>query len=390
MSIDVNNKENTNNEVKSDLVPAVVEVKSAKRPDDLTADQIKSLDNDANNSIVALVKAKGDVFSEETDNVINVGLKDQNIIATNIQLMQERMGNVFYNKEKTTVIDNMSKDISELQTALAKVSPKYIQREARYRIIKIIPFFGNYLVNVMKESSTKGMTLKSFVEDLSESIVKAEITMKQNNAQLKVINDSLKEKQLIVQANAYSAEKMLEILSEQIKTISDVTQNIRTTENIIQQFVAEIRLQKTNNDYLVENARETKTNGIMLVNISMAIHAAIVDAKNVKDLLVGTGEFEGKLLLSNATMLNTMVTEIGEIRKNPFVPMKYMEGSVAQVEEAIDKANKQNIEVIESSKANVIKIKVWTEDLKSKAGELPDMEVKSLEASKTLMLGSGK
>lgn len=375
------------------------------KPNELTDVQIQNLNKTADEAITSLIKAKGDIFSEAADSIVNVGLHDQKDISDNIQLMQEKMGNVFYSKEKSSAIDNMSKDVSELQTALAKINPKYIQREARYRILKVIPFFGNYIVNVLKESSTRGLTLKSFADDLTQSIAQSEINIRQDNAQLKVINDDLKKKQVVVSANAYYAERLVEKLSEQVKIVEDITtknnlneilarlssrvQNIRTTENVIQQFFSSIKMSKTNNDYLLDSARETKTNGIMIVNISMAIHVALIRAKNVKDLLEATGEFEGKLLLSNATLINNMVTEIGDIRKNPFVPLKYMEEAIAQLEESIDKTNKLNVEVIETSKNNVGKIKIWTEDLKTKSGELTDIEVKSLEASQVLQLPQG-
>lgn len=375
-------------------------------PNNLTEKQKVDFEEKAKQSVAILIKVGGDIFSDEADNITNVGLRDQQVVSNGIQLMQENLGRIFYSKDKTSVAENMSKDISQLQSALAKIHPKYIGRESKYQLIQKIPFLGNYIMNMIKETSSKAMTLKEFTDDLTESLKQGEINLKQDNAQLKVINADLKKSQLVVEANAYYAELLIKEINEQIKVVSDVAtknnlnkilarvssrlQNIRTTENVIQQFVSSITLHKDNYDSLLDSAREMQSNGVMVVNVSMIIHAALTRAKNVKDLLVDIGEFEGKMLLANATLLNKMVTEIGEMRKNPFIPMKYMESSILQLEESIDKTNKINLEVIESSKNNSGKIKVWTEDLKIKVGDLPDVEVKSLEASDVLMLDKGK
>jgi uncharacterized protein YaaN involved in tellurite resistance len=394
------------NEKNTELVPVVVEVKPAVVPDGLTEKQAKEFNEMADKSVTALIRAKGDIFSDEADSIINVGLKDQKEISNNIQIMQEKLGSIFYNKEKSTIAENMSKDITGLQTALAKVSPKYIQREGRYQILRRIPILGNYIVNVLQESTNRGMSLKNFVDDISESIKQSETNIRQDNATLKVINEDLKNKSLITASNAYYAELLWNKISEHIKSIEDVNvknnlneilarvtsrlQNIRTSENVIQQFISSIKMHRNNNDYLLDSAREIQSNGIMVVNVSMILHAALIRSKNVKDLLTGIGDFEGKMLVSNAKLLNNMVDEIAEIRKNPFIGLKYQEESVALLEEAIDKTNKMNSEVIETGKANSEKIKIWTEDLKTKSGELPNTEIKSLEASKILMLTDGK
>lgn len=394
------------NEKNTELVPVVVEVKPAVVPDGLTEKQAKEFNEMADKSVTALIRAKGDIFSDEADSIINVGLKDQKEISNNIQIMQEKLGSIFYNKENSSVSENMSKDISGLQTALARVSPKYIQREGRYQILRRIPFLGNYIVNVLQESTNRGMSLKNFVDDISESIKQGETNIRHDNATLKVINEDLKNKSLITASNAYYAELLWNKISEHIKSIEDVNvknnlneilarvtsrlQNIRTSENVIQQFISSIKMHRNNNDYLLDSAREIQSNGIMVVNVSMILHAALIRSKNVKDLLTGIGDFEGKMLVSNAKLLNNMVDEIAEIRKNPFIGLKYQEESVALLEEAIDKTNKMNSEVIETGKANSEKIKIWTEDLKTKSGELPNTEIKSLEASKILMLTDGK
>jgi uncharacterized protein YaaN involved in tellurite resistance len=406
MSIDVNNKENTSNGIKSDLVPAIVEVKPAKRPDELTDQQVKDINDHADKAITALMQVKGDIFADETNQIINIGVQDQKAIGSNLALMQEKMGDVFYSKEKSSVTNDLSKDITELQDKLAKINPKDIQKQNSYRLIAWIPFFGNRIIYALKQSVNKGMTLQQFVEHLSESLVVGERMLREDNAQLKVINDGLHEKQNVIKADAYFAEVLMGKLSDVVKASQDEqvkknlnevlfkvgtrAQDLRAMENVHEQFFISLKMTRNNNDLLIDGARRMQTMGMTVVYTAMELNSALIRSKKVREVEQGTGEFIGKMLVSNSQLIHQSVLEIGDMYKNPFIPMKMMEDSATELEKAIDDWNKLKMEGIEAAKENIGKIKVWTEEIKKKAGELPDMEVKSLEASKTLMLGQGK
>jgi uncharacterized protein YaaN involved in tellurite resistance len=385
---------------------ATIDVKPATPPEGLTESQIKDINAHAQKSVDTLLTTKGSEMMTASEQITNVGIQDQKTISNGIALLQEKMGGIFYSKDKSNVTDNMSKDITELQNVLAKINPTDIQKEGRYRLIRIIPFFGDKIVNILKESSNKGMTLQQFVEHLDESLKTGETMLRQDNAQLKVMYQDLEGKQKLINADAYFAEVLMEKLSDAIATTTDEkvknnlnkilfkvatrAQDLRAMNNIHEQFFVSIEMARDNNDLLIDGARRMITMGMNVVYVSMAIHTALIRAKNVKDVEVGTGEFIGKMLVSNATIINGMVTEIGDLYKRPFVSMEMMEKAVAQLEQAIDSTNKLKAEGIERAKENIVKIKIMTDEIKNKSGQLPDSDIKSLEASKTLLLDSGK
>ncbi len=395
-----------NQESNSSLTTQVVDIKPSKKPDELSTEQIANINAKADQSIKALIQTKGDIFSETTDQIVNVGVQDQKSVANNMALMQERMGNVFYSNEKSNVTDNLSKDIAILQNTLEKVNPAVYKNSFMFKYIGWIPFFGDRIVYLLKQSSNKGLTLQEFVSKLEASLKNGEIMLRQDNAQLKVINDELRTKQSLIKADAYFAEVLMEKLSEATKGVEDQqvknnlnevmfklstrAQDLRAMENIYEQFFVSLKMTKNNNELLIDGARRMQTMGMTVINVSMAIHSALIRAKNVKDVEVGTGQFIGKMLVSNATVINGMVTEIGDLYKNPFVPMKMMEDAVAQLQQAIETTNKLKSEGIEIAKENIGKIKIMTEEIKNKSGQLPDTNVKSLEASKTLLLTDGR
>ncbi len=400
------NNTNNNNENKNEnKLVSIVETKPAVVPKELSEKQIADIKSQAEKAIITLVSANGTEEITIADQISNIGVQDQKNISTGIALLQERMGKIFYSDNKSSVTDNMSKDITELQTVLARINPEDIKKEAKYRIIAIIPFFGNKIINVLKTSSDRRLTLQQFVEHLNESLKTGEIMLRQDNAQLKVMYSDVETKQNLVVADAYFAEVLIEKLTEEIAKSTDEkkkgklnkvlfklatrAQDLRAMENIHEQFFVSIEMTKDNNDLLIDSVRRMLTMGMNVVYVSMAIHAALIRAKNVKDVAVGTGEFIGNMLVSNAVVVNGMVNEIGDLYKRPFVPMDKLEKAVAQLEQAIDTSNKLKLEGIERAKENIVRVKILTDEIKTKAEGLPDNNIKSLEASKTLMLSSG-
>jgi len=359
MSTQIENEKNT------ELVPSL-EVKPAIIPDGLTQKDVENINTQADKAIEVLMKSKGSEMMTVADQITNVGVQDQKSVSAGIALLQERMGNVFYSKDKSNVTDNLSKDITELQNALVKVNPTDIQKETRYKLIRIIPFFGNRIVEILKQSSNRGMTLQQFVEHLEESLKTGELMLRQDNAQLKVMYQDLETKQKLINSDAYFAEVLMEKLSEAVKVATDEkvknnlnkvlfkvstrAQDLRAMNNIHEQFFVSIEMTKENNDLLIDGARRMQTMGMNVVYVSMAIHSALIRAKNVKDVEVGTGQFIGKMLVSNATIINGMVTEIGDLYKRPFVPMEMMEKAVGQLIQAIEATNKLKAEGIDRAK----------------------------------------
>jgi len=229
--------------------------------------------------------------------------------------------------------------------------------------------------------------------------------LKQDNAQLKVMYSDIEDKQILIGSDAYFAEVLMEKLTEAAASVEDDkkrndlqktlfkvatrAQDLRAMENIHEQFFVSIEMTRDNNDMLIATAQRMLTMGMNVVYIAFAIHAALARQKNVIEAVRGTKEFIGNMIVSNATMINSHVKEIGDLYKEPVVAMDKLGEAISQLELAIDATNKLKAEGIDKARENITKIKVMTEDIKTKAGALPSTNVKSLEASKTLMLAGG-
>jgi len=399
--------ESTSNK-EQNLIPSnpnptdIVEVKSAIAPDGLTDQQKSDINTHADQAIKALIEAKGSDILTASDAIANVGVQDQKTVSGNVALLQERMGPIFYSADKTSPTANMSEDITKLQTALEKVNPKDIQKQAMYKYVLWIPFFGSRIVRSLKDASNKGMSLKAFVDHLEDSLKAGEVNLRQDNAQLKVMYTELEGQQKIIQSDEYMAELIMNKLSDIVAVEKDEkkkalinkvlfkvatrAQDLRAMENIHEQFFVSIEMTRDNNDMLIATVQRMLTMGLSVIEVSFAIHAALQRQQNVIEMQRGTKEFLGNMILSNATAINNHVKEIGDLYKEPVVAMDKLQSAIQQLESAIDETNKLKADGIVTAKENIAKLKTMTEEIKNKSGQLPESEVKSIEASKVLQL----
>lgn len=376
------------------------------RPDNLTDEQARALNEQAEKTVKSLVESKGSEVLSVEDQITNVGIQDQKAVSSSIALLQEKMGNVFYSDNKVAVTDTITKDIANLQGTLAKINPKDLQKESWYRVIKMVPFFGNWIVQILKASSNKRLTLQQFVDHLEESLKSGELILRQDNAQLKVMYQEIENKQGLIATDAYLAEVLMEKLSEAIGEVTDEkkkgslqkvlfrvatrAQDLRAMENVHEQFFVGIEMTRDNNDMLVATVQRMLTMGMQVVYVAFAIHAALMRQKNVLEAERGTRDFLGNMIVSNASMINNHVKEIGDLYREPVIAMDKLQTAISQLEQAIDATNKLKAEGIDRARENIFKIKVMTEEIRIKAGSLPDVDVKSLEASKTLQLATSR
>lgn len=400
-------KKGTEEEPEENLeVMGVREGQPAVKPEGLTDEQAKDIEAQADQAVKELLAAKGSEVFSVGDKIAYVGIKDQRAASSSMSLLQEKMGNVFYSENKINTTERLTKDISNLQGTLAKINPKDIQKEARYRIIKLIPFFGGWVVRILRTASDRRLTLQQFVDHLEESLRSGETMLKQDNAQLKVMYLSIEEKQKLVASDAYFAEVLIEKLSEAVASTTDErkrgslqkvlfrvatrAQDLRAMENVHEQFFVSIQMTRENNDMLVATVQRMLTLGMQVVYIAFAIHAALMRQKSVLEAEKGTREFLGSMIVNNATLINSHVKEIGDLYKQPIIAMDKLETAIDQLEQSIDATNRLKAEGIEVAKTNITKVKQLTQAVRDKAGSLPETDIKSLEAGETLQLTEGE
>ena len=255
--------------VNSALAPVVAstEIKPAVAPDTLTLEQRADINKHADDIVAKFLAAKGFDSLTIQDSIVNVGVQDQKTVSSSVALLQDRIGTVFNSPEKTDLDKSVSEDMTKLQTTLERVNPKDIQKQQMYRWVYIIPFFGNRIVRALKQASTNGMTMKEFIDHLQQSLQAGETGLRRDNADLKVIFETLEQKQVIIQSDAYLAETIMNKLddirttekdSKKLATINNVlykvsarAQDLRAMENVHEQFFQSIIMLRNDNDNLI-------------------------------------------------------------------------------------------------------------------------------------------
>jgi uncharacterized protein YaaN involved in tellurite resistance len=398
----------TVNPIDSALAPVVTstEIKPAVAPDTLTLEQRADINKHADDIIAKFLAAKGSDSLTIQDSIVNVGVQDQKTVSSSVALLQDRIGTVFNSPEKTDLDKSVSEDMTKLQTTLERVNPKDIQKQQMYRWVYIIPFFGNRIVRALKQASTNGMTMKEFIDHLQASLQAGETGLRRDNADLKVIFETLEQKQVIIQSDAYLAETIMNKLDDirttekdpkKLATINNVlykvsarAQDLRAMENVHEQFFQSIIMLRNDNDNLIATIRRMIDMGMSVVNVSFAIRVALQHQQNSINMARATREFLGNQLLSNATLIQQHTKEIGDLYKEPVIAMDKLEASIQLLSQAIDETNSQKAIGIEAAKTNIAKLKVMTETIKNKTDQLPQTDIKSIEASNVLQLNAGK
>lgn len=377
-------------------------VKPTQKPDVVTEKEHNELAKQADNAIKELVQAQGSSEIEISEKISNVGIKDQKNVSSGIALLQEKVGKVLYSDGKNTVSSDISKNMDELQVVLSKINPKDVQKEALFQIVRIVPFIGDKIVNILQTIAKRRQTLQQFIDHLEESLSHGEIMLQQDNAQLITIYKEIEEKQKIVIVDAYFAELLRDKLQETAdltvdpkkknalqRTLSRVSTRVMdlwAMDNINNQFFISLEMTHENNNHLIDAVRRMQTLGLNVVYVAFAIHAALIRQKDVLNMVKGTREFLGNMLVQNANTIRDHVKEIGDIYKEPIVAINKLEASCNTLTQAVIELNKLQSEGIIKARENSDKIKKLTENLKKETSGNINTEIKSLEAGEIKLL----
>jgi len=395
-------KENIEMVATKPLEGEVIETKPALKPSNISDTQSDKIRRDARELIKELIKAEGSIALTVKDKIQAIGASDKKLVNTNLSIVQEKLGNVYYGENKNPITEGITKDIANLQQKLVKINPAELQKENMYRMMRYIPFVGKWLSGWMRDVNNKRLTIGDFIDHVAESLSLGETKLKQDNAQLKIMYEDVEDNQKIVMVNAYMAEIAAEELEKAIADVGDEkkrndlnevlrkllvkAQDLRAVEQMHEQFFVSIGITHQSNDHLVEAVERVRTLCIPLAKIAGAIAVALTNQKKVLGIARGTQEFVGNQMISNAQMIHQQVKEIGDIYKNPIVAVDKLEKAKSELMSAIDAVNAIKTESIEIAHQNIIKIKVMTEDIRKKSEELTVSDIKSLEGSSYIQI----
>ena len=186
-----------------------------------------------------------------------------------------------------------------------------------------------------------------------------------------------------MQTNAYLGELMMLELAGLLERTEDLTrrertrsvlhdvamrvQGLRTMEEVHVQFFVSIEMTRQNNTRLGQSVERTLALGTNVVLIGLAIQVALGRQERVLEATQGTQEFLGNLIAANAASLRRHTEEIGDVYNQPVIAMDKITEAHNDLIEAMNEADRLNVEGIAAARNNMAKLSELTSELEKRA-----------------------
>jgi uncharacterized protein YaaN involved in tellurite resistance len=291
----------------------------------------------------------------------------------------------------------VTKDLVDLRQSLNQINPSDVSRSPIERLLHVLPG-GDKLVDVLERIAVRYEAVSKQVVIIEKRLDEGRLMLVRDNIELRKLYEQVESQQLPLKRNAYLGELLMQDLEGLVARTDDArkkdriqnarydvsirVQDLRTMEEVNNQFFISIEMTRDNNTRLgqaVERTLSLATNTLM---VGLAIQSALARQKRVLEATERTREFLGELITANAASIKQHTAEIGDVFNNPVIAIEKLQQAHNDLIEALDTASRLKAEGIESAKANIQKLAELSAQLEEKVSGLPDKdaEPKSLEA----------
>lgn len=363
-------------------------------PKSMTSEEQKAVEQSVQRIVAELKTADGKEGFDLADKIGSTGAGQQKLASDKFKHDQTRLSELFEfdRKEGGTEI---RQSISRLQETLRKVHPKYVEREAWIRFIKMVPLMGNWMIKVLETIAQRKQTTEDFVQELEESLHSRQERLRLTYANIVVALDHTEKDREVIKGEAYCAELFWVNLEELIREIRDPekkafledvldevvgrAQDLRAMDEAYAQYQQTVRIYRKTNRLTRKAIDRIIEMGLNLVRLSFLIYAALIEQKNALELVQETRIFMGEQIRQNAALLKKNIEMLGDILKNPMVAMQALEDAHNTIMQAIDDFDRIRAESRAAASENIAKMKLMTQEL--------DEKVRAPEKEQSLGLG---
>ena len=278
----------------------------------------------------------------------------------------------------------LKESMSKLEAKMRTVHPKYVEREPFIRLMKMVPFMGDWMVKTLETIAQRNRTVEDFVRELKESLETHKHRLRVTYANMKIVLEGLEVDRKSIEEEAYFAELLWQQVEEAISQTEDPekrsmledvldevvgqAQDLRAMNEAYAQFQQTIRIHRKTIRLTVKAIDRMIDLGLNLVAISFLIYSSLIEQRDGLELVQESRSFIGEQLRANSVLLKDNIRMLGDIMKNPMVAMKALEESHNNIVSAIEEYDRTRAEARTIARANVEKMKEMTEKLDTRAG----------------------
>jgi|GEM_PF-1005647 uncharacterized protein YaaN involved in tellurite resistance len=365
----------------------------------LGEDEAKRLEDQAVELVEQLNAAEGSAEMEILDGVANVGLHAQKTAASELGLLNARVGAFIQ-------AGGASKDIADgmrdLRMTLDEINPQGLTEPSLAgRIFAGLPLVkGRYnpLTSALNKIVIRYEPVSKQVAQIEARLRDGRALLVRDNVELRKLYEDVEEQQAVIVRNAYLGEMLMARLTNLIEETDDPVkrdrlhgalddvatrvQDLRTMEQVHLQYFVTIEMSRRNNTRLGQSVERTLTLTTSVVTVGLAIQSALIHQKGVSEATKRTRDFLGDLVAANASALRQHTEEIGDLYNNPVIAIEKITQAHDDLVEAITMASKLRQEGIETARQNIGQLSKLSAGLQDRAGSILAVpsEPKSIEA----------
>src|SRR5262249_43308882 len=136
-----------------------------------------------------------------------------------------------------------------------------------------------------------------------------------------------------------------------------------TMQEVHVQYFVSIELTRQNNQRLAQAVDRTVALATNVVTVGLAIQAALVRQREVKEATERTRQFLGELVTANAAAIRKQTEEIGNLYQDPVIAMDKLTQAHHDLIAALDIAAKLRQDGLDTARRNIAELTVLTDDL---------------------------
>ena len=369
----------------TELVP-VETTNTVATASSLTDDDREGARRQATELVQSVRDSKGSRQLAALDEVSGIGLHTQRNAGRQLELVKTRLATFL---DEGGASKTIATDLVELRTALDRINPNFEQRSLWSRTVGVLPFMNdNPMVRALKKIALRYEPVSKQIVVIETKLREGRTLLARDNVELRKLYEDVEAQQLVIDRQVYLGEVILEELTPMLEAtneplerdrvqaaVHDVAtrvQDLRTMQEVHVQYFVSIELTRQNNNRLGQAVDRTLALATNVVTIGLAIQAALVRQREVKEAAERTREFLGELITQNAAAIRSQTEEIGDLYNSPVIAMDKLVQAHDDLLAALDTASRLREDGIRAANENIAALTRLTPELAAHVEGLED------------------
>jgi uncharacterized protein YaaN involved in tellurite resistance len=323
------------------------------------------------------------------DGITSVGVQAQRDAAGQLELLKTRIGTLL--NEGGAGAD-MAKGLRDLRETLRQIDPHEVGNAGiGWRVLGVLPILNgpeSMVVRNLNKIAIRYEPVSRQITQIETKLREGQAMLVRDNVELRRLYEDVERQQPSIRQSAYLGELLIERLTDLMERTDDPAkcnrvqealhgvamrvQGLRAMEQVHIQYFLGIEMTWQNNKRLSQSVEQTLTLATNVVTVGLAIQAALIRQKDVKEATERTREFLGDLITANAASIRQHTDQIGDLQNSPVIALEKIAQAHDDLVEALDTASRLRQEGITIARDNIATLTRMSTGLAQRVGGLAE------------------